>query len=236
MPARVRTELPADSLRALAGSLEDGEDQAPGAALAVSAVRNLVRYAPAGKRVRLWIEWESEADATRTPAGPAWFVYDGEEVGEAFTEWCAAERIEARDDEEYRWLRQAFTAGMNAVAQYPELLDGGAGVAAAPAGPLTVHGLSGERVTAEPDEDGVDLRTSFPRMKLSPGSARDLAACLIACARAGDEWMAVAEADSREPGPEPEPEDDSPFADRHHDPDAAWAAGDDQAYGPDGPR
>lgn len=26
-------------------------------------------------------------------------------------------------------------------------------------------------------------------------------------------------------------EDDSPFADRHHDPDAAWAAGDDWAYG-----
>lgn len=30
------------------------------------------------------------------------------------------------------------------------------------------------------------------------------------------------------------PEDDSPFADRHHDPAVAWAAGDDTAYGPNG--
>jgi hypothetical protein len=46
------------------------------------------------------------------------FSYQSEEVAEAFTEWCAARGIEARDDQEYRWLRQAFTAGMNEVARY----------------------------------------------------------------------------------------------------------------------
>lgn len=56
--ARVRQEIPADALRALAGSLEDGDDQAPGAGLAVGAVRNLARYAPAGKRVRVSVEWQ----------------------------------------------------------------------------------------------------------------------------------------------------------------------------------
>lgn len=53
--ARVRTELPADSLRALADGIGD---QVPEAALGVNAVRNLARYAPAGKRVRMVIEWE----------------------------------------------------------------------------------------------------------------------------------------------------------------------------------
>lgn len=53
-----------------------------------------------------------------TPDTP--LAYDSEEVGEAFTEWCAARNIEARDDQEYRWLRQAFTAGMNEVARYAE--------------------------------------------------------------------------------------------------------------------
>jgi hypothetical protein len=46
------------------------------------------------------------------------FDYQSEEVAEAFTEWCAARRVEARDDQEYRWLRQAFTAGMNEIARY----------------------------------------------------------------------------------------------------------------------
>ena len=54
------------------------------------------------------------------------FAYQSEEVAEAFTEWCAAGGVEARDDQEYRWLRQAFTAGMNEVARY-----GAAGLAAA---------------------------------------------------------------------------------------------------------
>ena len=49
--------------------------------------------------------------------GPA-FEYASEEVGEAFTEWCASESIEARDNQEYRWLRRAFTAGMNEVSRY----------------------------------------------------------------------------------------------------------------------
>jgi hypothetical protein len=34
------------------------------------------------------------------------FGYQSEEVAEAFTEWCAAAGIEARDDQEYRWLRR----------------------------------------------------------------------------------------------------------------------------------
>jgi hypothetical protein len=46
------------------------------------------------------------------------FAYDSEEVGEAFTEWCASAGIEARDDQEYRQLRAAFTAGMNEVSRY----------------------------------------------------------------------------------------------------------------------
>lgn len=58
--ARVRTELPADSLRELADFL-DGMEPASGAALAVHAVRNLARYAPAGKRVRMQIEWDTPA-------------------------------------------------------------------------------------------------------------------------------------------------------------------------------
>lgn len=49
--------------------------------------------------------------------GPA-FAYDSEEVGEAFTEWCSAENIEARDDQEYRNLRSAFTAGLNEMSRY----------------------------------------------------------------------------------------------------------------------
>lgn len=62
----------------------------------------------------------------------------------------------------------------------------------------TFHGLNGERVSADQDQDGIDLRTSFPRMKLSPAGARDLAAHLIACARQADDWMAAAVTDSRE--------------------------------------
>lgn len=58
--ARVRAELPADSLRALADSIGD-QDQ--GAALGANAVRNLARYAPAGKRVRMSIEWEIDRPA-----------------------------------------------------------------------------------------------------------------------------------------------------------------------------
>jgi hypothetical protein len=49
--------------------------------------------------------------------GPA-FEYASEEVGEAFTEWCGSEGIEARDDQEYRAIRSAFTAGMNEVSRY----------------------------------------------------------------------------------------------------------------------
>jgi hypothetical protein len=49
------------------------------------------------------------------------FGYQSEEVAEAFTEWCAAAGIEARDDQEYRWLRQAFTAGLNEAARYGAL-------------------------------------------------------------------------------------------------------------------
>jgi hypothetical protein len=68
MPARVRTELPADSLRALADFMSGPSWQGGSAALAVSAIRNLARYAPAGKRVRLWIEWETEAESAPAPA------------------------------------------------------------------------------------------------------------------------------------------------------------------------
>ena len=46
------------------------------------------------------------------------FEYASEEVGEAFTEWCASENVEARDDQEYRTIRAAFTAGMNEVSRY----------------------------------------------------------------------------------------------------------------------
>jgi hypothetical protein len=46
------------------------------------------------------------------------FECTSEEVGEAFTEWCASEDIEARDDQEYRTVRAAFTAGMNEVSRY----------------------------------------------------------------------------------------------------------------------
>jgi hypothetical protein len=49
---------------------------------------------------------------------PAAFEYASEEVGEAFTEWCASEGIEARDDQEYRTIRAAFTAGMNEAGRY----------------------------------------------------------------------------------------------------------------------
>lgn len=65
------------------------------------------------------------------PASPA-FEYASEEVGEAFTEWCVSEGIEARDDQEYRTIRAAFTAGMNEISRYgqpmplPSDLDGGA--------------------------------------------------------------------------------------------------------------
>lgn len=68
MPARVRTELPADSLRALADFMSGPSWRGGSAALAVSAIRNLARYAPAGKRVQLWIEWEAETDAMQSPA------------------------------------------------------------------------------------------------------------------------------------------------------------------------
>ena len=34
---------------------------------------------------------------------------------------AAAAGIEARDDQEYRWLRQAFTAGLNEAARYGAL-------------------------------------------------------------------------------------------------------------------
>jgi hypothetical protein len=127
MPARVSTETPADSLRAFAGMAWDQDlmrEDHP-ARLGISAVRNLARYAPAGKRVRLWIEWETEADQLRDVTEPtgAPFDYQSEEVGEAFTEWCAAGGIEARDDQEYRWLRQAFTAGMNEAARYADEPD-----------------------------------------------------------------------------------------------------------------
>jgi hypothetical protein len=61
-----------------------------------------------------------EAAAKASIVRPVPFDYQSEEVAEAFTEWCAAEGIEARDDQEYRWLRQAFTAGMNEFARYPE--------------------------------------------------------------------------------------------------------------------
>jgi hypothetical protein len=46
------------------------------------------------------------------------FEYASEEVGEAFTEWCGSEGVEARDDQEYRAIRAAFTAGMNEVSRY----------------------------------------------------------------------------------------------------------------------
>lgn len=57
--------------------------------------------------------------ATLEAASPE-FEYASEEVGEAFTEWCAAENIEARDDQEYRNLRAAFTAGLNEMSRYAQ--------------------------------------------------------------------------------------------------------------------
>jgi hypothetical protein len=55
---RVSTDVPADSLRALAAMAWDREMQRDHpASLAVTALRNVARYAPPGKRVRLWIEW-----------------------------------------------------------------------------------------------------------------------------------------------------------------------------------
>lgn len=66
--ARVRTELPADSLRMLAADMGSAAPDDP-AALAVTAVRNLARYAPDGKRVRMWIEWD--ADRPRVSPGAA---------------------------------------------------------------------------------------------------------------------------------------------------------------------
>ncbi len=54
-------------------------------------------------------------------------------------------------------------------------------------------------MTVAPDEDGIEVRTSFPRMKLSPSAARELAHHLNACADRADGWMR----DAADPGPEP---------------------------------
>lgn len=62
MPARVNTSVPADSLRDLAVLLEDLDQVDHPARLAVTAILNLARYAPAGRRVDLTMSWESEAD------------------------------------------------------------------------------------------------------------------------------------------------------------------------------
>jgi len=63
---------------------------------------------------------EAYGDQARAEAGPP-FDYQSEEVGEAFTEWCAGAQVEARDDQEYRRLRHAFTAGMNETSRYAGL-------------------------------------------------------------------------------------------------------------------
>ena len=66
----------------------------------------------------VWLPGDSGTrEAVSREIGPA-FEYASEEVGEAFTEWCASEGIEARDDQEYRTIRAAFTAGMNEVSRY----------------------------------------------------------------------------------------------------------------------
>ena len=69
-----------------------------------------------GDQWRQFARMVAEAESPEPEAAP--FDYQSEEVAEAFTEWCAAEQVEARDDQEYRWLRGAFTAGMNETARY----------------------------------------------------------------------------------------------------------------------
>jgi hypothetical protein len=122
MPARVSADVPADSLRAFADMAWETYRYHHLVALGVTALHNIARYAPTGKRVRLWMEWETESDQHRDVAERtgALFDYQSEEVAEAFNEWCTAEGIEARNDQEYRWIRQAFTAGMNETARYAE--------------------------------------------------------------------------------------------------------------------
>lgn len=65
MPARVITDIPADSLRALAALVDTMREPHWQPDLAAGALRDLARYAPAGQRVRFWIEWEIESDRDR---------------------------------------------------------------------------------------------------------------------------------------------------------------------------
>lgn len=81
--------------------------------------------------------------------------------------------------------------------------------------------LSGERLAAF--REAVD-RTAMPGQPVRGAG------------EAADEDATAVLAASIEAGTTVVVEDDSPFADRRHDPAAAWTAGDDEAYGLGGPR
>lgn len=56
--ARIHTSVDAGNLRALADALPGALPNAdPGMRLAINAIRNVARYAPAGKRIELSIDW-----------------------------------------------------------------------------------------------------------------------------------------------------------------------------------
>jgi len=65
MPARVHTEIPADQFRLLSMLLDHESPIWSNAALAARAIHHLAKYAPAGKRITLSIEWATELDETR---------------------------------------------------------------------------------------------------------------------------------------------------------------------------
>lgn len=71
MPARVISDVPADSLRAFAGMAWDTMRGDHPANLGITALRNITRYAPAGRRVRLWIEWELDRERNQDETEPA---------------------------------------------------------------------------------------------------------------------------------------------------------------------
>jgi hypothetical protein len=175
MPARASTDVPADSLRAFADMAWETYRSDHPAALGITALRNITLYAPTGKRVRLWIEWETEADRHQDVTEPteAPFDYQSEEVAEAFTEWCAAKGVEARNDQEYRWLRQAFTAGMNETARYP--FDPGpielprAGSISPTPTPGWASSETGERLLSPVDPDFVPGFGPVPGSGFDPG-------------------------------------------------------------------
>jgi hypothetical protein len=75
--SRVHVDVPADSLRAFAGMAHDTMRKDHPANLGITAVRNLARYAPPGRRVHLWIEWELD----QSPAEErGWSEYHSEEL------------------------------------------------------------------------------------------------------------------------------------------------------------